>query len=169
MLLPELKSLFVMKTLVDKYSQPGALFYDPFACSYEIVRVFMSLPLHWRYIFGYKDDDFPNYAMIQVAEIFTRQLLNSKSDTTGTDYLEDVSSFLLLLVDAINSKPYSNDWSDGHFNFSLILHRTNVLGSIQRLSVQCQRATLQDILRKSSVAQALKNKQKILDCTDKTM
>lgn len=54
MLRPEQKRIAVMKTLVDNYSQPGDLVYDPFAGSYVTERACTLLPLHRRFILGDK-------------------------------------------------------------------------------------------------------------------
>lgn len=56
MLRSEQKSVAVMKTLVDKYYQPGDIVYDPFVGSYEIGDACLLVPLHRRFIFGDNDE-----------------------------------------------------------------------------------------------------------------
>lgn len=58
---------------------------------------------------------------------------------------------------------------ESHGNFNLKQHLTNLLGSIQRHSVKFERATMQYILRKFSVAPLKRYKQGILTCTHKPM
>lgn len=76
LLFPEHKRLFVMKTLIDQYSQPGEIVYDPFAGTYVTGRASMFLPLHCICIPGEKDADCSQFAMLQFVDVFARQLLN---------------------------------------------------------------------------------------------
>lgn len=92
---PEQKGMAVMKYLVDKYSQPGDLVYDPFAGSYPTGRVCLSLPLHSRYILRDKDMDCNKYAMRHLVEGFSSQVLNPKSEMTGSSELDEAATLFL--------------------------------------------------------------------------
>lgn len=108
---PEQKSIAVMNTLVDKYSQPFDIFYDSFDGSYAIGRACVFLPLHMRCIIGDVDDDCSKFAKMKLVEAFARQLLKPESDITGTAALQNAAMLLLHPADNINSKKYSNIWS----------------------------------------------------------
>lgn len=72
MLRPEQESDAVMMNLVDMYSQPGDIVYDPFADSYatELACMFLPLPLCFNLVF--KNDHCSNFAMRQFGGGFRR-------------------------------------------------------------------------------------------------
>lgn len=110
MLRPQQKSLFVMNALVDKYSQPGDLVYDTFACSYETGCACTLLPLYLRFILGDNDEDCRTFEMMQLVEVFARQFLSYDSDISVPPEIQDAATFLTQLRDEINVKKYSTLW-----------------------------------------------------------
>lgn len=54
-----------MKTLVVKYSPPGDIVYDPFACKHATGRACALLPLHRIGILGDIDDDYAKFAKMK--------------------------------------------------------------------------------------------------------
>lgn len=60
------KRLDVVKTIVQKYSQPGDIAYDPFVRTYTTKRTFMFLPSNRFFILWEKDEDCLQFAMMQL-------------------------------------------------------------------------------------------------------
>lgn len=106
MRLPEKKSLALMKALVERYFQPNEISYDPFAGTYATGGSYRLLKLHRRFLLGNKDEDCLKFGILQLEEVFARQLLNPESDIFGTTRLEDVERLLRHSVDMINAMMY---------------------------------------------------------------
>lgn len=111
MLRPEQKSEALMMTLVEKYSQPGDLVFDPFGGALTTGRACLLLNKHRRCIVSDNDTACFKYAVIPLVTVFAKQLLNPLSDITGTDELKATATFFLQRLQSIVVRRFKNTWN----------------------------------------------------------
>lgn len=83
MLPTEQMSEALIKTLINKYAKLGEHIFHPFAVSNSTERTFMLLPENLRLLLVEKKPYCEAHAMVELLEVFGRQILNEESDITG--------------------------------------------------------------------------------------
>lgn len=110
MLRPEQKNISVMKTLVAQYSPPGGIVLDPFNGTFAVAKACLSLPSHRRCVCGDADPRCIQHGLLQLVEVFARQLLNEDSDITATPAVNSAATTFLNSVEAIRARKFVNTW-----------------------------------------------------------
>ena len=98
-------------SLVSKYFPPGGVVLDPFAGTLSVAKACISLNQHRRYICGNIDPACKKYAMSQLVQVFSTQVLNEDSDIECPADVQTAARTLLRRVAEIDSKTLADGWN----------------------------------------------------------
>jgi DNA modification methylase len=110
LLRPEQKPLALMQTLVSKYSPPNGLVFDPFAGTLSTAKACLLLPEHRRCVCGDLDPKCAQIGMVQLVEVFAKQVLNEKSDIDGSADVQAAASTFLHGLQSLRARKFKSAW-----------------------------------------------------------
>lgn len=130
MLRPVQKKISWMIYVVSKFSQSETISMYPFGGSFAISNGCMCVPMHRRCITGNLIPYRIKNCMVQLVEVYLRQLLNPNSKLSSSDEIQTAEHLVTQSVDFSHARNHGNRWSASTGLLPLQFFRQHILHGV---------------------------------------
>lgn len=110
MLRPEQKCSAMMMDTIVKYTKPGGVVVDLFGGTWSVLKACMMLPQHRRGIACDIDDETLEAGMMQLVEVFAKQVQHELSDIEGNEEVQTAARTFLNSMGRLEMRLRDNLW-----------------------------------------------------------